>query len=109
MKRVFYDGKNPFCNHIAKLIGKLDRKRQFKISSLDGQTAKTLFKGNYGFLRQKKSIVFVEGERVWVRSNALFRLFWLLGGNWKILGSLYVIPGFIFNPIFRLLTIVVWK
>ena len=107
MNQVFYDGKCPFCKRVAEHIKKLDLKDQFRFSSLDGKKAKALFAGNYGFLRSKKSIVFIEGERVWVKANAIFRLFWLLGGRWKILGSLFVIPGFLTNPFYRLGTLLV--
>ncbi|MBS0586329.1 MAG: DUF393 domain-containing protein [Verrucomicrobia bacterium] len=107
MNQVFYDGKNAFCRHVAESIKKLDKKDQFRFSSLEGKKARALFIGNYAFLRSKKSIVFLEGERVWVKANAVFRLFWLLGGPWKILGSLFVLPGFLTNPIYYLGTVLV--
>ncbi len=105
--QVFYDGKCAFCRRTAEWVKKHDEKDQFRFSSLDGKKARALFAGNYGFLRSKKSIVFIEGERVWVKANAVFRLFWLMGGAWKIPGSLFVIPGFLTNPFYRLGTWIV--
>jgi predicted DCC family thiol-disulfide oxidoreductase YuxK len=109
VKRIFYDDNCPFCVKIINYVKKLDKKSQFTFTSLDGKKAKTLFSGNYGFLRKKRSIVFLEGKRVWVKSNAAFRLIWLLGGKYKYLGSLFVIPGFLFNPFFSLAAKVVKK
>lgn len=102
MKRIFYDGKCPFCVRIIGKIKKMDKEREFTVSSLDGKKAKMVFAGNYAFLRAKNSIVFIEGKRIWIRANAVFRIFWLLGGPWKIPGALYVLPGFLINPFYRL-------
>lgn len=107
MKRIFYDDNCAFCVRIVNKLKKMDKKDQFTFTSLDGKKAKTLFAGNYGFLRKKKSIVFLEGKRVWVRANAVLRLLWLLGGKWKYLGALFVIPGFLINPIYRIGALVV--
>ncbi len=85
----------------------LDKKNQYTFSSISGTKAKALFSGNYGFLRKKKSIVFLEGKRVWVKANAVLRLLWLAGGRWKYLGALFVIPGFLINPFYRLFTLLV--
>lgn len=87
----------------------MDKKNQYTFSSLNGTKAKTLFAGNYGFLRKKKSVVFLEGKRVWVRSNAVLRLLWLSGTKWKYLGALFVIPGFLINPFYRLGALIVRK
>lgn len=109
MKRVFYDDNCPFCVRVVKGLKKMDKKNQYTFSSLNGTKAKTLFAGNYGFLRKKKSVVFLEGKRVWVRSNAVLRLLWLSGTKWKYLGALFVIPGFLINPFYRLGALLVRK
>ena len=107
MKRIFYDAKCPFCKKMINKIKSLDTKKQFTSSSLDGKKAKMVFAGNYAFLRKKKSVVLIEGKRVWVKANAVFRIFWLLGGAWKIPGALFIVPGFLINPFYRIATWVV--
>ena len=109
MRRVFFDSKCPFCKRAANRLKKIDSKNQFTFSSLDGKKAKTLFAGNYGFLRKRKMFVFLEGQKVWIKANAILRIFWLFGGPWKILGALFVLPGFLINPFYRLCTWVVWR
>lgn len=110
MKRVFYDPKNPLCKKVIQKIKQLDKKRTLTISSLDGKKAKTVFAGNYAFLRKKKNlIVFLEGQRVWIKANAACRLLWLMGGPWKALGIFAYCPGFLINPIFRLCRLFVWR
>ena len=109
MKRVFFDGKYPLAKLAVNKIKKLDTKDQFTFSSLDGKKSKGIFQGNYTFLRKNQYVVFLEGNRVWVKANAILRLFWLTGGYWKILGAFCFIPGFIVNPIFRLCSLFVRK
>ena len=107
MKRVFYDDNCPFCRWVVRKLKALDKKNQYNFSSLDGTKAKTMFSGNYGFLRRKRSIVFLEGKRVWVKANAVLRLLWLSSSKWRYLGSLFVIPGFLINPFYRIGTLIV--
>lgn len=109
MKRIFYDNRCPFCRKTIRWIEKKDKKHQFITSSLHGSKAKAIFAGNYAFLRAKKSVVLIEGNRVWTRANAVLRILWLLGGPWKILGALHVLPGFLINPFYRLCTFFVWR
>ena len=109
MKRVFYDDNCPFCTKVVKSLKTMDKKNQYTFSSLSGTKAKTLFAGNYGFLRKNKSIVFLEGKRVWVRANAVLRLLWLSSSKWKYLGALFVVPGFLINPFYRLAALFVRK
>ena len=109
MKRLFYDSKCGFCKRVANTLKRLDKNNQFLFSSLDGKKAKTVFTGNYAFLRKKKSIVLIEGKRVWVKANAIFRVFWLLGGKCRAIGWLFVFPGFLINPFYRICTWLFWR
>jgi len=102
LRRIFYDDNCAFCVCVANYLKKLDKRKLFTFSSLDGKKAKTLFAGNYGFLRKKNSIVLLEGKKVWKKSNAIFRSFWLLGGQWKFLGIFFVVPGFLLHPFYAI-------
>ena len=110
MKRIFYDTSCPLTKRIMNTIKKLDKGNRYTISSLDGKKAKTLFQGNYSFLRDKKSkVIFLENKRVWMKTNAVLRIYWLLGGWRKALGAFFWMPGFIINPIYRLCRLFVRK
>lgn len=99
MRRLFYDVSCPACKRIIKRVKSLNNKKMFMVSSLDGKKAKLVFQGNYAFLRKKKTkMVMLEGKRVWVKGNAMLRVYWLLGGPWKVLGVFSFIPGFLLAP-----------
>jgi hypothetical protein len=73
------------------------------ISSLDGKKAKLIFQGNYSFLRKKNSkMIIVDGQKVWIKGNAMLRPFWLIGGRWKAIGIFSFIPGFLLSPFIAL-------
>ena len=99
MRRLFYDTSCPICKRIVRRIKSINDKKIFMISSLDGKKAKLIFQGNYAFLRKKKSkMVILEGQKVWMKSNAMLRPYWLMGGKWRILGVFSFIPSFMMAP-----------
>ncbi len=102
--RIFYDDNCKFCKRMIQRVKQLDTSKEFNISSINGKKAKTIFTGNYSFLRKKTTLILLEGQRVLVKGNALLRIFYLLGGYRKILGSLYILPGFIINPFYKICT-----
>jgi predicted DCC family thiol-disulfide oxidoreductase YuxK len=103
MRRLFYDTSCPACKRIVNRIKSQNNSKLFMMSSLDGKKAKLIFQGNYAFLRKKKSrMVIVEGPRVWVKGNAMFRPYWLMGGKWKMLGIFSFLPGFMTSPFISL-------
>lgn len=104
MRRVFYDRKCAFCCTCVQKIKKIDKKKQFIFSAIDGKKAQQVLGERYAFLRRKKSVVFIEGSKVWIKANAIFRIFWLIGGKYKVFGWMYALPGFIINPFYRLVT-----
>ncbi|MCH9620910.1 MAG: hypothetical protein S4CHLAM20_03190 [Chlamydiia bacterium] len=99
MRRLFYDTSCPACKRIVKRIGDVKNKKMFMVSSLDGKKAKLVFQGNYAFMRKKKSkMIILDGKRVWMKGNAMLRVYWLMGGAWKILGIFSFIPSFMLAP-----------
>lgn len=40
------------------------------------------------------SLILEENGRTWLRGRAVLRIFWLLGGAWRWIGWLYVMPIF---------------
>lgn len=107
MKRVFFSPKMPITKRVINRLKHLDKKNQFTFSSIDGKKAKQLFTGNYEFLRKRKYIVYLEGQRVFVNANAALRIYWQLGH--KLLGMFWVIPGFITGGLYRLCGLFVWR
>jgi predicted DCC family thiol-disulfide oxidoreductase YuxK len=76
-----------------------DKNRQFLFAPLSGKTAKRYLDAHF----DKSTMVLIEASkgRRWLCGKAAFRVFWLLGGKWKWIGWLYVMP--FIDPLYRLI------
>ncbi len=107
MKQVFFSPNMKITKRVINRLKKLDKKGQYNFSSINGKKSKQLFTGNYEFLRKRKYIVYLEGQKVFVNANAVLRIYWKLGH--KFPGMFWVVPGFITGGIYRLCGFFVWR
>lgn len=103
---IFFDDTCGFCQNSVRRIIKLDRKELFAFAGLKSQTAAHILKGDKEYLKGENSLILVENyqtysPRFWLRARAIFRILWLIGGKWKWLGWLYIVP-FGTDAIYRL-------
>lgn len=95
---IFFDSSCPLCQNSVDRLIELDTKKIFIFSPLQGKTAQAELPEK---VRHQNSIVLYEFRvRIWLRAQAVFRIFWLLGGKWKWIGWLWVLPGL--NLFYRL-------
>lgn len=97
---ILFDEKCPFCQRCMHWIIKKDKRRQFVFSDLHGITAQK--RSSYLKVKKKESIIFVENfnresEHVYYESKAVFKIFWKLGGVYKLIGWKYILPSFLFD------------
>jgi len=89
---LLYDGLCGFCNRLVGFVLNRDHKKIFYFAPLDGDFADDLF-DRHPNLKVLDSLIFVENsgledEVVWLRSEAVRRIFGNLGGIWRIVGSM---------------------
>lgn len=92
-KIIFFDGVCVLCNSLADFVLKWDKKNKFLFAPLQGETAK-----KYGLSSEEekmRSLIFADGEKIYMRSAASVRILMGLGGLWKLTGILLLIPSFI--------------
>lgn len=98
---IFFDSNCPLCQRAIRKIQKIDTVNQFEYLPLNSEKAweklpKELLKGD--------TLVLLEnGEKIWIRAKAIFRICALLGGKYGWLGALVYLPGldFFYNLIAR--------
>lgn len=99
MRRIiFFDGPCPFCNWVVHFLMNVDHKKIFWFASLQGKTAQTLPKNQDSLILLEESS---EGHKLFFEAKAVMRIFWLLGGKFRLLGWMYILPGFLINPCYR--------
>ncbi len=99
---VFFDDRCPFCHRAVRHIVEIDEKKMFRFAPLRGETARTMLTGPQGLLAKANSIVLVEDSdstfrKFWVRSHAMFRIYWLVGNGWGLVGMLSFLPKWVGN------------
>ena len=87
---VFFDGVCNLCNGTVRLLIKLDRKKQLKFSSLQGQTAKE--KLNKETIQNLDSIVLYKDGIQLNKAKAVIAILCILGGPAKLIS--YVLKIF---------------
>lgn len=104
---VFYDGECGFCDQIVQFLLRVDKDEAFVFAPLQGETAEKFLAGLPSEYRQTDSIILVENYQsphpeIYVLSKAVFRICWLLGGVWALIGALSFLPSFLFDWGYRL-------
>ena len=96
---LFFDDECPLCARAVRHVFEIDQERTFLFAPLRGETADELLSGPQRALKDANSIVVVENwrstdRRFWIKSRAILRIYWLVGGQWKLYGWLSWLPGF---------------
>lgn len=97
---VFFDDECPFCHKAVRHIIEIDLKKEIQFAPLRGETARAILTGPQSGLKKCNSIVFAEDyqsthRRFWTRSHAIFRIYWLVGNGWGLVGILSFLPSWI--------------
>jgi len=101
---IFFDDTCPLCWRSVNRVLAWDRKKRFRFVPLRDELCKALLKERWKELKSANTLVLVENflakqPAIWIRARAVLRIFWLLGGKWKLLGWAAFIP-FGIDPIY---------
>ena len=92
---LLYDGLCGFCDRTVQFILRVNPEGVLQFAPLQGEFASSL-RQRHSSLKGMDSLIVVElggkEEQVYVRSSAVLRIAWYLGGLWRILGVLRVVP-----------------
>lgn len=89
---IFYDGVCNLCNGLVQFILKKDSRRKFRFIALQSNTGKDLLKQLKIPDDTLKTVIVVAGDSVYSRSRSIFKIFQEIGGIWKIVLILSILP-----------------
>lgn len=94
---VFYDGGCGLCSRLVQRLLAADRRGLLRFAPLQGRTAAALRLAHPEIPADVDSVLFLErraegGERVSWRSGAILAIADALGGRWRLLGVLRILP-----------------
>jgi predicted DCC family thiol-disulfide oxidoreductase YuxK len=101
---ILYDGECALCNHYVQWVLKYDHRAQFCFSPLQGKFAEEA-QTRHPLIAQISSIVVLDidlngTEQIWLRSAAVLRIIYYLGGYWRLLLVFQLIPVIIRDRIY---------
>ena len=94
---VLYDNQCGFCSSIVRFLRRRDRKRQFVFVPLEAAELKEEVPGILALRKEPDTIVLVchpgsMNQTLDVRSEAVLKIFSLLGGPWRAFVLLRIVP-----------------
>ena len=84
---ILFDGVCGLCNKSVDILIKMDRRKRFKYTSLQGEYVKTL-----DIEPDIDSIIFYQDGAVYYKSTAILKILQALGGLWVMTRVFYLIP-----------------
>lgn len=102
---VFYDGVCGLCNRTVRFLLAVDRTRVLSFAPLQGAAADDL-RRRHGLSEELETLIFVEDygserERLASRSTGVLRILARLGGFWRVVSWLRILPSPIRDFVYR--------
>lgn len=89
---LLFDGVCNLCNASVQWVLKRDRHAQFRFAALQSEIGQQLLQQHGLDPIQFDTVVLAEGDRIFLRSDAPLEISRRLGGGWKLLYVLKIIP-----------------
>jgi predicted DCC family thiol-disulfide oxidoreductase YuxK len=88
---LFFDGVCGLCNRFVDFVLKHDRRGRVLFAPLQGAKAAEALPED--IVQSLDTVVLLDGDQCHIRSSAVVRIFWNLGGPWSVPGTiLWLIP-----------------
>ncbi|RXT06433.1 thiol-disulfide oxidoreductase DCC family protein [Ammoniphilus sp. CFH 90114] len=89
---ILFDGVCNFCNFWVNQLIALDYKGVFKFASLQSHVGESLIK-HYNLSENLDSVILIHKNRSYKTSTAILNILRLLGGSWRLLYFLIIVPS----------------
>ncbi|MFI5458359.1 MAG: thiol-disulfide oxidoreductase DCC family protein [Isosphaerales bacterium] len=99
---IFFDDVCVMCNGFVNLLLRVDRRQQFLLAPLRGETAQKLLPPLPDDA-STWSMVYVDESGIHDQSDASLEVYRRLGGPWWLLSLARFIPRAIRNPVYRVI------
>ncbi len=103
---ILYDDMCGLCNHAAGFVLKNDKKHKFSFISFRSDDGKKLIESKSIKITgtMPDTICFIEKGQVYTKSTAIIKICTHLGGLWKLLLILFIIPKILRDKVYDLIS-----
>jgi predicted DCC family thiol-disulfide oxidoreductase YuxK len=99
---LIFDGVCNLCNSLVKFVIRRDKNGTIRFASLQSDTGKSLLSVAGIPPDSVDTVVYLSGDKIFVKSAAVLNLLKDIGGGWKLFYSLIIIPSFIRDFLYNL-------
>ena len=100
---ILFDGTCKLCNNVVKFISKNDSRKIFCFIPLESAKASEYLSRYNKKDVNKGSVLLIQNEKIYTKSNAVLNILKCLDGLWPVLYVFIIVPGFIRNPVYDLI------
>jgi predicted DCC family thiol-disulfide oxidoreductase YuxK len=100
---ILFDGTCKLCNNVVRFITKNDSKRIFCFIPLESDKATEYLNRYYKKNVNKGSVLLIEDDRIYTKSDAVLHILKCLDGLWPLFFAFIVVPGFLRDPIYDII------
>ncbi|SFP81922.1 thiol-disulfide oxidoreductase DCC family protein [Sphingomonas rubra] len=99
---ILFDAMCVLCSANAQFVLRHDRRRRFKLASMQGRIGAELFARHGIDPSDPDTILVVDGDQVLQNSDAVLAIYSGLGWPWRAAGWLRAVPRALRDPLYRL-------
>jgi len=89
---IIFDGLCNFCNAWVDFVLTRDKKRLFQFAPSQSECGEQLLRHRSLYTEEIKTIVLIDGDKVFTMSDAAIRVVGRLGANWTIVYLFLLVP-----------------
>lgn len=100
---ITYDAECNFCNGVVRFLRKRDKRSRFRFVPLQSEEGGELIKGAGLAEKDRNTVVYYSGKKIYLRSTAVLHILKDTGGIWSLLYGFIIVPRFIRDYVYRLI------
>ncbi|WP_373541078.1 thiol-disulfide oxidoreductase DCC family protein [Chamaesiphon sp.] len=89
---ILFDGVCNFCNSAVQMVIEIDRRKIFKFASIQSELGQQLYHQHGLDPIDIQTLMFVDGDRVLTKSDAVLEVLARLDGGWQLLAGFRAMP-----------------
>jgi predicted DCC family thiol-disulfide oxidoreductase YuxK len=89
---ILFDGVCNFCNTAVQMVIEIDRQKIFKFAPIQSELGQQLYHQHGLDASDIQTLMLVDGDKVWTKSDAVLEVLSRLDGGWQLLGGFKAMP-----------------
>lgn len=102
---ILYDGICNLCIASVRFIQRHDTLKKFQYKALQSDEGKRLLGVSTEQEADLHTIIYIEGEKRYIRSTAILHIIRDMGGIWQLFYVFIIIPTFLRDPVYHLVSL----